>query len=186
MILHGKASPFTTSDITACDHVQTDDVAACDAEMAAIGFAPLGDLECARMPGTLIRGYAGRDGVSFATAMAANQMFVREFYTSFDNGSSITTTSVPMAMIHCPKHEISCHPTAELDGIYAAHRARIGRIKPRADTDHRQPRGARLRDGRVPRADGVVTREAASLLATVTPPLGARRACRLCPSSCSS
>ncbi len=65
-------------------------------DFLAAGAVAVGDLVCSFSPGVLIRGFADRQAQWFGTIMVAPYMpIMPEAYTTFVDGSSITTTTNP-------------------------------------------------------------------------------------------
>jgi hypothetical protein len=66
-----------------------------DEQMRALGFEHLGDLVAAEIGHVAIRGYAAPDRTAYAALyVAENELPARDFYTVFNEGTSVTTTTL--------------------------------------------------------------------------------------------
>lgn len=95
LIYAGSFGRFFPSEITQLEHVVAEDRSLLDGEMEALGFKSLGGLCCNKIPGTSMLGYAGGDGAYAVGTASQGGMFVVEFYTAFQDGSSVTTSTNP-------------------------------------------------------------------------------------------
>jgi hypothetical protein len=120
-LYNGQRSRFFPGLLIAL--LDTDAVAALDEEMAALGFAALGDLVCDLFPGTAMRGYASLQLDTYGVAMATREgRFGRDFYTVFDDGSSVTTSTIPN-QTDLPHQKIfrSSHNVRDFRELYRQH-----------------------------------------------------------------
>lgn len=124
LVLSGDYGRFFTGRLTSLDHVIDEDVLLLDEEMTSLGYQPLGDLTCNKIPGTVLRGYAGHDGYSIG--MASQASFFVEFYTAFQDSSSITTTTNAMAgNIKKKKIFRKAYTHLEPEGLFEEHRRAV-------------------------------------------------------------
>ena len=96
----------------------------------ALGFGHIGDLASPKLPGVTVRGFAGVEGTAYGTHMRSPLVSgVVEFYTAFDDGSSLTTSTndeVPTL----PHKEIygQALPDATPAALLEAHDARVAEM----------------------------------------------------------
>jgi hypothetical protein len=113
-----------------------------DQAMSELGFEPLGDLVCEPLGDVVVRGYAAVNGEAYGVLMRpAFGSWVREFYTRFDDGSSLTTSTHVASELPHKKIFRRSLPEGSIAELYEAHQAGIERHARKGRlTLHAEPR----------------------------------------------
>lgn len=123
LVLDGEFGRFFTGDLLSLPQIVPEDSRILDLEMKELGLEPLGDMTCNKILHVVMRGYAGSDGLFALGSASAGGVFCVEFYTAFEDGWSITTSTNPGAVSR-PKKKIqrSHHSEQEPVGLLELHR----------------------------------------------------------------
>jgi hypothetical protein len=126
LLYSGDVARYFTARLCSQSHVIPADQERLDDEMRALGFEVLGDLSCNKVMQTVLRGYSGPEGDWAVGTAHAAMAFWYEFYTAFQDGSSITTTTNPMAE-NRPSKKLFKHTHANLEPpeLLKRHRAAV-------------------------------------------------------------
>ena len=119
----GSVAEYFRASMETLEPLDRKALAAADREMAALGFTVLGDLDCSAAPGMIIRGYGTPGGFSLGIHVQSETATpYSEFYSEFDDSSSLTTTSGPLSTDYTA-HRIFRHllPGSNVGALYAAH-----------------------------------------------------------------
>lgn len=95
LILDGSFGRFFSGDLSQEDHMVPEDSVLLDEQMEELGFRPLGDMTCNKVYHTVFRGYADSESCFAVGAAGAGCMFAVDFYSAFEDGSSLTTSNNP-------------------------------------------------------------------------------------------
>jgi hypothetical protein len=104
--------------------------------MTSLGMTGLGDLMCTGMSNVVVRGFAEADGPAYGTIMIPSYGDpVVEFYSSFRDGCSITTTTVvgPEALPAGKIRYQRCGAGTPPEALWATHQAAITAQAPRGN-----------------------------------------------------
>jgi len=95
VVFEGSASRYLRGNVAALPEWVQTQAADSGKAMAALGMASLGDLVCEKMDNVVVRGYGAEDSVMYGAAyLSAQGVMQEEFYTAFDDGTSLTTSAV--------------------------------------------------------------------------------------------
>ncbi len=127
----GERGRYLAGSLVALPHVTADDVVASDAEMAAQGLAPIGDLICEAAGNAVVRGYVGDAVAGYGVIMATTEgLYATELYTALDDRTSVTTSTNPGAADIDPSAGkrgcfLVARPELELEELLEAHRKAV-------------------------------------------------------------
>ncbi len=98
-IWKGKKYQFLQSNIRKLEYILEEDIAIVDQEMSELGLEPLGDILCDKFTSVIMRVYVGapETGIYGCILASTDGTFATEFYSSFANNTSLTTTTHPLA-----------------------------------------------------------------------------------------
>lgn len=130
LLLAGEFGRYFSADIVSCEHLVEEDVTLLDQEMEGLGFQVLGDLSCNQVELTVMRGFSGPPGVFFVATAMHGTYFTTEFYTSFEDGSSLTTSTNPDAFSLPSKKIVRQNfPALEPKALWARHQSSLKKTK---------------------------------------------------------
>ncbi|MCE7869335.1 hypothetical protein DYH09_03045 [bacterium CPR1] len=130
LILKGKKSAYHRSSLVDLPWLTEEDVDLADRELAELGYEPVGDLMADAMAGAMLRGYCRPGGTAWASITTGAQgEFIREFFSNCEDGSSLTTTTLPEAEARPARKllKLSC-PELEVRELLAAHEAELKKL----------------------------------------------------------
>jgi hypothetical protein len=94
IVLDGATGALYAADMKTFEELDDGALAAADAGMLALGYQPLGDVVAAVVSAGVLRGYGKADGNAWGAHMQTGEgVAYNEFYTRFEDGTSLTTTS---------------------------------------------------------------------------------------------
>lgn len=129
LLLEGKKSRYHRSDLSRVNWLTPEDVELSDEEFARCGYAPVGDLTADQLGGAMMRGYARPGGTAWgAVTVGAAGEFIREFFSRCQDGSNLTTTTLPESEAR-PERKLFKQSLPELDapGLLEAHERELAR-----------------------------------------------------------
>ena len=119
----GPISEYFRASMESLEPIDRKVLATVDREMAALGLVVLGDLVCSAAPGMIIRGYGTPGGTALGIHVQGESAApYSEFYSEFDDSSSLTTTSGPLSTDYTA-HKIFRRilQGSGVDALYADH-----------------------------------------------------------------
>ena len=122
LVYAGQMARYFTAVLESQAHLNPQDKKILDEEMKELGFQPVGDFCCNKIYQTVMRGYCNGNGDWGLAAAHADSMFWCEFYTLFADGSSVTTTTNPLAQ-NKPSKKLfkTAHPSLEPLDLWNQH-----------------------------------------------------------------
>jgi ankyrin repeat protein len=96
-----------------------------DAEMAELGYAHLGDIYCDRMKSLAVRGYGSSAVGTWGEWLIGVFRAVREFFTHFEDGAGLTTTTSDKAGDPGRRAYARCLPGASMWVLHHKHMQRV-------------------------------------------------------------
>ena len=122
VLLDGKEAKFFGAKMTAMPGFDLKELTAADYGMRRLGLPPLGDMVCSIAPQMVIRAYGmiGRNTLGYHVQQIDGEPYI-EFFSLFDNGASLTTTTQPGESY--PDRKIFRHIYAGMDpsSLYERH-----------------------------------------------------------------
>lgn len=131
MVLAGKMSRFLRSDMDSLSNVDSEALATTDRAMKNLGMEHLGDLVCEKYGEVIVRGYGAPDGEAYGVHMQGTMGQCEwEFYTAFDDGSSLTTTTTEeTSSSKRRKIYYRSHPDLDVEPLFREHRRGIDKFR---------------------------------------------------------
>jgi hypothetical protein len=128
-VYQGKMGAMQRSNMRQCPWLRPEEVDHCDQELLELGFEAMGDLTAEAAAGVVIRAYCCAQGDCWAVVNAGiHQLFVREFFSQAQDGSCLTTTSLPFADSKPEqKLEKQSWPEQSWSGLLSLHRQEVAR-----------------------------------------------------------
>ncbi len=127
-ILEGAAGRvFQRSDMRGLGPHAAARVAETDAALAALGYAPLGDLVCTTLGDIVLRGYARPDGDTWAVLIQGGTLGpdTFDFVTRFEHGAALTTTRTRGSTDRADRLDFKTSlPNADIATLHARHERR--------------------------------------------------------------
>jgi hypothetical protein len=124
LLLAGKRTSFHHSDIRQSKWLRPQEVDSSDDELRQLGFSPLGDLLA---DAVVMRVYARAQRDCLAVVSATPQgMYLREFFSRCQDGSCLTTSTLPFAE-QKPNKKLfkQSLPECDFSGLLQAHRQHL-------------------------------------------------------------
>jgi len=96
ILLEGKEARFFNADIKIMPGFNLKALTEADLGMQELGLSILGDMVCSAAPNMIVRGYGMADGntLGYHIQQIDGEPY-SEFFSLFDNGASLTTTTQP-------------------------------------------------------------------------------------------
>ena len=135
LVLEGRFGRFFSAELDDLSHVEPEDVVGADEWMAELGFLPLGTLSSDKLAGAIARGYICPAGDAYGVVMAGpNGHFITEFYSWLENGSSLTSSTLPDLVDQpgkkCYRRSFPSLPLPELAQKHREAMVKMGKPRP--------------------------------------------------------
>ncbi|MHC4402852.1 MAG: hypothetical protein ACYTG0_24590, partial [Planctomycetota bacterium] len=136
VLLEGEASRFFPADIKRLPTFDEEALDEADEAMGRLGLSPLGNLVCSEARQLVVRGYGAPDSNAYGIHMQTTEADrENEFYTRFEDGSSLTTTTNVMGESYPEQGVFSrIHEECTIAQLHEKHLRGIGRFRERKGT----------------------------------------------------